>query len=77
MTIAASNLVSAPPPDWSAITETIRCPLCDYDLRGLIEPRCPECGYQFVWPEVLDAGSPVASVFVRASSGTQNLVVRS
>ncbi len=24
---------------------SLRCPLCDYDLRGLVEPRCPECGY--------------------------------
>ncbi len=23
----------------------LRCPLCDYPLRGLPEPRCPECGY--------------------------------
>ncbi|MBC8107244.1 MAG: hypothetical protein H7Z14_11690 [Anaerolineae bacterium] len=52
MTIAppASN-----PPDWSAITDTICCPLCEYDLRGLSVPRCPECGYQFDWPELLDA----------------------
>src|SRR5437867_9803555 len=34
--------------------EDVRCPLCDYNLRGLSEPRCPECGYQFVWDEVLD-----------------------
>jgi hypothetical protein len=20
------------------------CPLCSYDLRGLVRPRCPECG---------------------------------
>ena len=24
-----------------------RCPGCDYDLRGLSEPRCPECGRAF------------------------------
>jgi hypothetical protein len=30
------------------------CPLCEYDLRGLAEPRCPECGYAFTWPDVLD-----------------------
>ena len=61
MTAAApSNLPSPPslqppPPDWSAISQTVRCPLCEYDLRGLAEPRCPECGYQFTWPELLDA----------------------
>lgn len=20
------------------------CPVCDYNLRGIVEPRCPECG---------------------------------
>lgn len=49
---------SAPPfisPNWPTIDRDIRCPLCDYNLRGLIDPRCPECGYQFDWPAVLDA----------------------
>ena len=32
----------------------IPCPLCDYDLRGRTEPRCPECGYRFEWPQLLD-----------------------
>lgn len=41
-------------PDWTAIEETIRCPLCTYDLRGLGKPRCPECGYRFEWDELLD-----------------------
>lgn len=47
----------APPPDapdWDAIDEDIHCPLCDYNLRGLTVPRCPECGYEFDWPELLD-----------------------
>jgi len=30
------------------------CPLCEYDLRGLEEPRCPECGYRFTWAELND-----------------------
>jgi hypothetical protein len=30
------------------------CPLCGYDLRGLIDPRCPECGYRFKWEELRD-----------------------
>lgn len=41
-------------PDWQAIQHEVKCPLCDYNLRGLHEPRCPECGYQFDWPSVLD-----------------------
>ena len=38
----------------AATDETILCPLCDYDLRGLVEPRCPECGYRFDWDELRD-----------------------
>lgn len=41
-------------PDWASIDETIQCPLCAYNLRGLTVPRCPECGYRFEWNEVLD-----------------------
>jgi|SRR5436853_7567025 len=26
---------------------TVSCPTCDYDLRGLSECRCPECGEQY------------------------------
>jgi hypothetical protein len=33
----------------------LACPLCGYNLRGLIEPRCPECGFAFKWDELLDA----------------------
>jgi hypothetical protein len=42
------------PPDWSQQVEEITCPLCGYNLRGLTEPRCPECGHQFDWPTLLD-----------------------
>jgi hypothetical protein len=42
-------------PDWENIAVEAKCPLCDYNLRGLSEPRCPECGYRFDWPSVLDA----------------------
>jgi len=41
------------PPE-PACTEDVPCPLCEYNLRGLIEPRCPECGYRFCWPDLLD-----------------------
>src|SRR5687768_5496500 len=53
-TTQAETLDTASAPDWPATTEPVCCPLCDYDLRGLAEPRCPECGYRFTWPEVLD-----------------------
>jgi hypothetical protein len=41
-------------PDWQTMAEDIRCPLCEYNLRGLTQPRCPECGYSFKWEEILD-----------------------
>jgi hypothetical protein len=41
-------------PDWDRIDEEIACPLCGYNLRGLVEPRCPECGFRFEWPEIID-----------------------
>jgi hypothetical protein len=39
-------------PDWSSIAYDVLCPLCEYNLRGLVTPRCPERGYPFVWAEV-------------------------
>jgi hypothetical protein len=58
-TATAGDAAAAPanghaPPDWGRFDEDVFCPLCEYILRGLIEPRCPECGYRFTWPEVLD-----------------------
>jgi len=41
-------------PDNLAADEQLTCPLCDYDLRGLTEARCPECGYTFDWPDLRD-----------------------
>jgi hypothetical protein len=43
-----------PPPDEAAAGDDVRCPLCEYDLRGLTEPRCPECGYRFAWADLRD-----------------------
>ena len=41
-------------PDWSTIVgREVCCPLCDYNLRGLSEPRCPECGYRFDWEPLI------------------------
>lgn len=40
-------------PEWSAIDREIACPRCGYDLRGLAEPRCPECGLEFAWGDAL------------------------
>ena len=39
----------APPVD-----RDVACPLCEYNLRGLAEPRCPECGYRCEWEDLTD-----------------------
>ena len=54
MTSISEPTAATSSPDWNMIQEDILCPLCEYDLRMLTEPRCPECGYRFEWPDVLD-----------------------
>jgi hypothetical protein len=42
-------------PAWALAGDLVLgCPLCDYNLRGLTDPRCPECGYQFQWRDLTD-----------------------
>lgn len=41
-------------PDWATHQGELDCPLCEYSLIGLEEPRCPECGYRFAWADLLD-----------------------
>src|SRR5215213_8582731 len=57
--LAEPPVETAPPPpstspDWSTLSKDVVCPLCDYNLRGLSDTRCPECGYSFIWEEVLN-----------------------
>lgn len=33
---------------------TVQCPMCEYDMRGLAECRCPECGFASTWDELTD-----------------------
>ncbi|HZK79777.1 MAG TPA: hypothetical protein VFC46_01895 [Humisphaera sp.] len=41
-------------PNWADDALEVNCPLCDYNLRGLSDPHCPECGYKFAWRDLLD-----------------------
>ncbi len=36
----------------------IICPKCNYDMRGLDQPRCPECGSRYTLDELLAANTP-------------------
>lgn len=40
--------------DHAPVDEDVPCPLCYYNLRGQVEPRCPECGYRFEWRDLRD-----------------------
>lgn len=40
-------------PAWDRIGFDVLCPRCDYNLRLLPQPRCPECGLEFRWLDVL------------------------
>jgi len=44
--------------DWSTVSAEVKCPLCHYNLRGLSEPRCPECGHGFDWAELFNPQRP-------------------
>jgi len=43
------------PPDWQQFTLDLSCPRCGYNLRMLTGSRCPECGLDFDWAEVIAA----------------------
>lgn len=45
---------AAPGYDRAPTDEDLLCPLCEYNLRGATEPRCPECGFRFEWRDLLD-----------------------
>jgi hypothetical protein len=40
-------------PDWDRIGFDTLCPRCGYNLRTLTRPKCPECGLDFAWPDIL------------------------
>jgi len=42
-------------PDWSQLDVELDCPRCGYNLKMLTRPRCPECGLQFRWDELIEA----------------------
>jgi hypothetical protein len=52
-TTRGSAAAAAPPPTGNDAGDVL-CPMCEYNLHGLIEPRCPECGYTFDWPDLRD-----------------------
>jgi hypothetical protein len=51
---AAAPEATATAYDRAPVGQDVPCPLCYYNLRGVAEPRCPECGYAFEWRDLLD-----------------------
>src|SRR2546423_6680353 len=51
---SVENSGTAASPSWETQRLEITCPMCEYNLRGLTEPRCPECGYRFAWEDLQD-----------------------
>jgi hypothetical protein len=54
MDSTAAPSTASETPDWRTGKYDLHCPMCEYNLFGLSEPRCPECGYRFEWREVLE-----------------------
>ncbi len=42
-------------PNWATFAVELACLRCGYNLRGLGQPRCPECGLTFDWNERIAA----------------------
>jgi hypothetical protein len=47
----------------------LRCPQCDYNLTGLSNPRCPECGQKFNWDQVRRAAANPPRIFFERVHG--------
>jgi len=63
-----SDPTSTPAPGHPDLTDTgMRCPRCEYNLTGLTDPRCPECGTTFDWDDIRRAAAcPPRIAFERA-----------
>lgn len=52
----------------------LRCPNCAYELTGLTQPRCPECGRPFdpddLFEHALDSNAPAREAVLRLTFGT-------
>lgn len=48
----ASQSDPSAPIEWTTVQDETVCPRCEYNLYGLTEPRCPECGLRFTWSEL-------------------------
>ncbi len=64
MSAAAPGNLSVPATDTG-----LRCPSCGYNLTGLTEARCPECGEAFDWEAVRQAADPTPTIAFEQARG--------
>jgi len=43
----------SPPPDWGLVPFEVSCARCGQNLRGLTDPTCPACEFQFEWSDAV------------------------
>lgn len=71
MATAAANTPSLPdglPGDW-LLDVDLPCPTCQYNLRKLHVPRCPECGGVFRWQTLLHISCPRCEASLESADG--------
>jgi hypothetical protein len=51
----------------------LRCPRCEYNLTGLIDARCPECGAPFSWEAVRAAADNRPTIAFERVRGRRKL----
>src|SRR5437660_519589 len=53
--IATPTPAVSTPPDWAHFELEVHCPRCGYNMRMLTGSRCPECGLDFDWGQIIAA----------------------
>ncbi|MFQ5805545.1 MAG: hypothetical protein ACE5I3_03735 [Phycisphaerae bacterium] len=71
--MTADRTESAPFVESAPADSGLRCPGCEYNLTGLTEPRCPECGAAFDWDEVRRAAANVPTITFERARGWRKL----
>jgi hypothetical protein len=66
--IGVADIAGDSTPDWATLDREIVCPLCAYNLRGLSEARCPECGHRSSWYALLQQPEGPAWLFENADN---------